>query len=144
MSKFSIFLLSTAILSSVVLSDHIPSTCSPTFCGTYGSSMTCQSLYGSTTCAIYATTSDAHTACRFLPTTCNNSCYFIPVYGSDGLPYCTSCHLHVYSCTTGFTVYGPIPHPITGTHRKEEISAETIEDETAKNIRHLSRSPSKL
>lgn len=127
--KFSVLFLA---LSVVLLSraSALP-ICSATYCGTNGASARCIANdlpTEPTLCYFWALTSDARLSCKAL--TCNNSCYFIPVYGSDGNPYCTPCHLHKKSCEVRFNIYGPVsrtPNPMSAFPSGGPMAARPVE-----------------
>lgn len=123
MTSSTILPLAFSALAAVALASIAPNTCSPTFCGTFGSHATCHTPAGKTTCAKYAFTPAAFRSCVLLSKSCPNSCYFIPVYGSDGKPYCTPCHLHAYSCRVGFKVFGPVGNGVLE-RDQEHVDAE--------------------
>ena len=60
------------------------------------------------TCGMFSHTPLSRHQCDFF---CAQIC--LPPHqqprGSNGLFYCTVCHLRKFSCSVGYTVYGPVP-----------------------------------
>lgn len=90
-----------------------PPKCSLDFCSMNGANAVCKPTEGLSKvalCGAWAKRTDGFPGpdCGFV---CLQICEEDGPFGSDGLQYCSLCHLRSASCSSNFKIFGPVPKP---------------------------------